>query len=107
MLFLKALLFLSAGSIIHAMSDEQDMRKMGGLLKVIPITYIMVLIGSLSLMVFHFLTGFYSKDALLELTAGSFEYYYHSSLIHIIGSLSACLTAFLFIKINLFNIFYN
>tara|TARA_R110001592_G_scaffold326921_1_gene607933 strand:- start:9423 stop:9950 length:528 start_codon:yes stop_codon:yes gene_type:complete len=71
--FFKALLFLSAGSVIHAMADEQDMRKMGGLLKIIPITYIMILIGSLSLMGFPFLTGFYSKDALLELTFGVYS----------------------------------
>jgi NADH-ubiquinone oxidoreductase chain 5 len=71
--FFKALLFLSAGSVIHAMSDEQDMRKMGGLIKVIPITYIMILIGSLALMGFPFLTGFYSKDILLELTYGTYH----------------------------------
>jgi NADH-ubiquinone oxidoreductase chain 5 len=71
--FFKALLFLSAGSIIHAMTDEQDMRKMGGLVKVIPITYIMIVIGSLSLMGFPFLTGFYSKDILLELTYGVYS----------------------------------
>jgi len=73
--FFKALLFLSAGSVIHAMADEQDMRKMGGLIKVIPITYVMILIGSLALMGFPFLTGFYSKDILLELTFGT--YYFH------------------------------
>jgi NADH-ubiquinone oxidoreductase chain 5 len=71
--FFKALLFLSAGSVIHAMRDEQDMRKMGGLIKVIPITYIMILIGSLALMGFPFLTGFYSKDILLELTYGTYH----------------------------------
>ena len=71
--FFKALLFLSAGSVIHALSDEQDMRKMGGLVKILPITYIMILIGSLSLMGFPFLTGFYSKDALLELTYGVYQ----------------------------------
>ncbi len=66
--FFKALLFLSAGSVIHAVSDEQDMRKMGGLLKSIPFTYTMILIGSLSLMGFPYLAGFYSKDLILELT---------------------------------------
>ena len=66
--FFKALLFLSAGSVIHAVSDEQDMRKMGGLIKSIPFTYTMILIGSLSLMGFPYLTGFYSKDLILELT---------------------------------------
>ena len=64
--FFKALLFLSAGSVIHAMADEQDMRKMGGLVKVIPVTYVMIVIGSLALMGFPFLTGFYSKDFILE-----------------------------------------
>ena len=71
--FFKALLFLSAGSVIHAMADEQDMRKMGGLIKVIPITYVMIVIGSLALMGFPFLTGFYSKDILLELTFGTYH----------------------------------
>jgi NADH-ubiquinone oxidoreductase chain 5 len=72
--FFKALLFLSAGSVIHAMSDEQDMRKMGGLVKLIPITYVMILIGSLALMGFPFLTGFYSKDILLELSFGTYHF---------------------------------
>jgi len=66
--FFKALLFLSAGSIIHAMNDEQDMRKLGGLARSLPLTYSLMLIGSLSLMGFPFLTGYYSKDAILELT---------------------------------------
>ncbi|KAJ1681088.1 hypothetical protein LUZ63_023689 [Rhynchospora breviuscula] len=65
--FFKALLFLSAGSVIHAMSDEQDMRKMGGLVSSLPLTYAMMLIGSLALIGFPFLTGFYSKDVILEL----------------------------------------
>ncbi|KAF7117269.1 hypothetical protein RHSIM_RhsimMtG0004100 (mitochondrion) [Rhododendron simsii] len=65
--FFKALLFLSAGSVIHAMSDEQDMRKMGGLASSFPFTYAMMLMGSLSLIGFPFLTGFYSKDVILEL----------------------------------------
>ena len=64
--FFKALLFLSAGSVIHAVSGEQDMRKMGGLWKLIPITYAMFWIGSLALGgVFPF-AGYYSKDAILE-----------------------------------------
>nr|QIA59928.1 NADH dehydrogenase subunit 5 [Fossombronia cristula] len=62
----KALLFLSAGSVIHAMSDEQDMRKMGGLASLLPFTYAMMLIGSLSPIGFPFLTGFYSKDVIPE-----------------------------------------
>lgn len=71
--FFKALLFLSAGSVIHAVSDEQDMRKMGGLIRSIPLTYIMILIGSLSLMGFPYLAGFYSKDLILEL---AYDKYY-------------------------------
>jgi len=64
--FFKALLFLSAGAIIHSLSNEQDMRKYGGLIRILPFTYIMLLIGSLSLMGFPFLTGYYSKDLILE-----------------------------------------
>jgi len=71
--FFKALLFLSAGSVIHAVRDEQDMRKMGGLVNYLPLTYVMVLIGSLSLIGFPYLTGFYSKDLILELI---YEKYY-------------------------------
>lgn len=65
--FFKALLFLSAGSIIHAFSNEQDLRKMGGLKNFIPLTFIFIIIGSLSLMGLPFLSGFYSKDLILEL----------------------------------------
>ena len=64
--FFKALLFLGAGSVIHAMNDEQDMRKMGGLHQILPLTYISILIGSFSLIGLPFLSGFYSKDAILE-----------------------------------------
>ncbi|RYX81881.1 NADH-quinone oxidoreductase subunit L, partial [bacterium] len=70
--FFKALLFLSAGSVIHALSDEQDMRKMGGVVKLLPFTYGMMLIGSLSLTGFPFLTGFYSKDTILELAFANY-----------------------------------
>lgn len=70
--FFKALLFLSAGSLIHAVIDEQDIRKMGGLLSFLPLTYVFFLIGSFSLMGFPFLTGFYSKDLILEFAFGQF-----------------------------------
>jgi NADH-quinone oxidoreductase subunit L len=64
--FFKALLFLGAGSVIHAMSDEQDMRKMGGIWKLIPVTYAMMWIGNLALAgVFPF-AGYYSKDAIIN-----------------------------------------
>lgn len=66
--FFKALLFLSAGSVIHATSDEQDMRRMGSLIKFLPLTYSLMLVGSMALTGFPFLTGFYSKDFILELT---------------------------------------
>nr|QNM39653.1 NADH dehydrogenase subunit 5 [Gelidiella fanii] len=66
--FFKALLFLSAGSVIHALSDEQDMRKMGSLIRFLPVTYSLMLIGSLALAGFPFLTGFYSKDFILEIS---------------------------------------
>ncbi len=64
--FFKALLFLSAGSVIHSMSDEQDIKKMGGIYNRIPLTYICMLIGSLALMGLPFLSGYYSKDLILE-----------------------------------------
>ena len=64
--FFKALLFLSAGSVIHAIGDEQDMRKMGGLRRLLPFSYAAFLIGSLALTGFPFLAGFYSKDIILE-----------------------------------------
>lgn len=72
--FFKALLFLGAGSIIHAMGDEQDMRRLGGLVKLLPFSYAMILIGSLSLAAMPFLTGFYSKDLIIELAFGQFEF---------------------------------
>ena len=64
--FFKALLFLSAGAIIHSLSDEQDIRKMGNLVQLLPFIYISFLIGSLALAGFPFLSGFYSKDFILE-----------------------------------------
>jgi NADH-quinone oxidoreductase subunit L len=64
--FFKALLFLGAGSVIHAMSNEQDMRKMGGIWKKIPVTYAMMWIGSLALAGMPFFAGYYSKDLILE-----------------------------------------
>jgi len=64
--FFKALLFLGAGSVIHAVSGEQDMRKMGGLRKHIPLTYWMMIIGTLALTGFPLTAGWYSKDAIIE-----------------------------------------
>lgn len=90
--FFKALLFLGAGSVIHAMSDEQDMRKMGGLVKILPLTYSAMVIGSLALMGFPFLTGFYSKDLILELAYGSFTI--EGRFVHTLGTLAAFFTAY-------------
>ena len=73
--FFKALLFLGAGSVIHAFRDEQDIRNMGGVRKKLPYTYLFMLIGTLALTGFPFLSGFYSKDAIIE-----FAYLKNSSL---------------------------
>ena len=93
--FFKALLFLSAGSVIHAVNGEQDIRKMGALIRSIPLTYAMILIGSLSLMGFPYLSGFYSKDLILELTYGK----YYIVFAFWLGSLSALLTAFYSVRL--------
>jgi NADH-ubiquinone oxidoreductase chain 5 len=90
--FFKALLFLSAGSVIHAMADEQDMRRMGGLVRLLPFTYAMMFIGSLSLMGFPFLTGFYSKDVILELAYAKYTVPAHFA--HWLGTMAAFFTAF-------------
>lgn len=95
--FFKALLFLGAGSVIHAVGDEQDMRKMGGLRRLIPFTYAMMLIGSLALMGFPFLTGFYSKDAILEVAYARYSEVGH--LAFWLGSLAAFFTAFYSIRL--------
>ena len=90
--FFKALLFLGAGSVIHAMSDEQDMRKMGGIWKKIPITYVLMWVGSLALAGIPFFAGYYSKDLILEAAwaASSNSGYFAFWL----GCLAAFLTAF-------------
>src|ERR1044071_1756495 len=72
--FFKALLFLGAGSIISSLLDEQDLRKMGFLVLKLPFTYISFLIGSLAILGFPFLAGFYSKDLLLELTYTTYNF---------------------------------
>ena len=90
--FFKALLFLGAGSVIHAMSDEQDMRKMGGIWREIPFTYAMMWIGSLALAGVPFFAGYYSKDMVLETAWGA-----HSALGNLawyLGICAAFLTAF-------------
>ena len=90
--FFKALLFLGAGSVIHAMSDEQDIRRMGGIWKKIPITYAMMWIGSLALAGVPYFAGYFSKDMVLEVA-----YAAHSGVgayAFVMGLLAAFLTAF-------------
>jgi proton-translocating NADH-quinone oxidoreductase chain L len=95
--FFKALLFLSAGSVIHAVSDEQDMRKMGGLKCHLPFTYVMMCVGSLALIGFPFLSGFYSKDLILE---AAFSKYTNTGFFcYILGTCGAFLTSFYSIRL--------
>jgi NADH-ubiquinone oxidoreductase chain 5 len=96
--FFKALLFLSAGSVIHAINDEQDMRKMGGLKNLAPFTYSMVVIGSLALIGFPFLTGFYSKDLILEVAYGKYSSLGYFS--YALGTLGAFCTAFYSMRLS-------
>jgi len=90
--FFKALLFLGAGAVIHSFADQQDVRRMGGLIKFLPFTYSVMLVGSLSLLATPFLTGFYSKDLILELAYG--QYSFSGMYAYILGSITAGITAF-------------
>jgi NADH-ubiquinone oxidoreductase chain 5 len=90
--FFKALLFLSAGVIIHSLNDEQDIRRMGGLIQFMPFTYAVMLIGTIALLGLPWLSGFYSKDLILELAYG--HYQFSSIFAFILGTLTAFLTAF-------------
>ena len=90
--FFKALLFLGAGAVIHALQGEQDLRRIGGLAQLIPITYISIIIASLSLLGFPFLSGFYSKDILIELAWS--HYTIPSTFAFWLATFSAFLTAF-------------
>ena len=95
--FYKALLFLGAGSVIHAVADNQDFRKYGGLIKFLPLTYSVILIASLSLVAFPFMTGFYSKDFILESAYGQF--YFSSTVVYFIASIGAMFTTLYSIKV--------
>ncbi len=90
--FFKALLFLGAGSVIHAMSDEQDMRNMGGIWKKIPITYTMMWVGSLALAGVWPFAGYYSKDIVLEAAWADNSWFGHYA--YWMGIAAAFMTAF-------------
>jgi len=87
--FFKSLLFLAAGSVIHALAGEQDMRRMGGLKKYLPVTFPVFLIGALAISGIPFLSGFFSKDAILTSAFGGGHY-----VLYGLGLLGAVLTAF-------------
>jgi NADH-ubiquinone oxidoreductase chain 5 len=95
--FYKGLLFLGAGSVIHAVLDNQDFRKYGGLIHYLPLSYSVILIASLSLVAFPFMSGFYSKDFILESAYG--QYNFSSIAVYIIASIGAIFTTLYSIKI--------
>src|ERR1700709_2655188 len=95
--FYKALLFLGAGAVIHAVADNQDFRKYGGLRSFFPLTYSVMLIASLSLVAFPFMTGFYSKDFILESAYGQF--YYSGTVVYFIATIGAMFTTLYSVKV--------
>lgn len=90
--FFKAMLFLAAGAVIHSFADQQDIRRMGGLINFLPFTYSILLVGTMSLLAIPFLSGFYSKDLILELAFG--QYSFSGTYAYILGSVTAGITAF-------------
>lgn len=95
--FYKALLFLGAGAVIHAVADNQDFRRYGGLRPFLPLTYSVMLIASLSLVAFPFMTGFYSKDFILESAYG--QYYFSGTVVYIIATIGAMFTTLYSVKV--------
>lgn len=95
--FYKGLLFLGAGAVIHAVADNQDFRKYGGLISFLPLTYSVMLIASLSLVAFPFMTGFYSKDFILESAYG--QYCYSSIAVYTIAVIGAIFTTLYSVKV--------
>jgi NADH-ubiquinone oxidoreductase chain 5 len=95
--FYKALLFLGAGAVIHAVADNQDFRKYGGLRQYLPLTYSVMLIASLSLVAFPFMTGFYSKDFILESAYGQF--YFSGTVVYFIATIGAMFTTLYSVKV--------
>src|ERR1700744_1358941 len=95
--FYKGLLFLGAGAVIHAVSDNQDFRKYGGLRQYLPLTYSVMLIASLSLVAFPFMTGFYSKDFILESSYGKFAF--SGTAVYFIATRGAMFTTLYSVKV--------
>ena len=95
--FYKALLFLGAGAVIHAVADNQDFRKYGALKQFLPLTYSVMLIASLSLVAFPFMTGFYSKDFILESSYGQF--YFSGIAVYFVAVIAAMFTTLYSIKV--------
>jgi len=95
--FYKGLLFLGAGAVIHAVADNQDFRKYGGLISYLPLTYSVILIASLSLVAFPFMTGFYSKDFILESAFG--QYSFSSISVYVIAVIGAIFTTLYSVKV--------
>ena len=95
--FYKGLLFLGAGSVIHAVADNQDLRRYGGLISFLPLTYTVILIASLSLVAFPFMTGFYSKDFILESAYG--QYNFSSIAVYFIAVIGAIFTTLYSVKV--------
>jgi NADH-ubiquinone oxidoreductase chain 5 len=95
--FYKGLLFLGAGAVIHAVADNQDLRKYGGLIKFLPLTYTVILIASLSLVAFPFMTGFFSKDFILESAYG--QYHFSSINVYVIAVIGAIFTTLYSVKV--------
>ena len=93
--FFKALLFLGSGSVIHAMGGEQDMQRMGGLRKYMPVTFITMMIGTLAIAGIPPMAGFFSKDEIL------FQAFLHNRLLWIVGAITAALTAFYMFRLVL------
>ena len=95
--FYKGLLFLGAGAVIHAIADNQDLRKYGGLRVFLPLTYSVILIASLSLVAFPFMTGFFSKDFILESAYG--QYYFSSIAVYFVAVIGAIFTTLYSVKV--------
>lgn len=95
--FYKALLFLGAGAVIHAVADNQDFRRYGGLISFLPLTYSVILIASLSLVAFPFMTGFYSKDFILESAYGQFSF--SGVAVYTIATIGAIFTTLYSVKV--------